>query len=407
MRVLWLKYGEILPADTGGKLRSFHLLRHLSRQVELTFVSYSQAPFTPGYAEQLAAELPDSQAWEIRDIPRWREVGVRPLMLSALRGLPLNVSRFTSLDARARLAELGRQRQFDIGICDFLTPTAVYPADPAYPSVLFEHNVEWRLWQRRTATIARGPKRLLYEWETHHTRTHEAAMLNRFDVTLAVSALDREGLLELAPAADVRVIETGVDVAGFAPAALNARSDVLVVFVGSMDWHPNEDGVLWFASEIWHRVLAAIPGARFRVVGRRPPPSILALAEQGIEIAADVDSVVPHLHEAAVMVVPLRAGGGTRLKIFEAMAAGAAIVSTTVGAEGLQVTHERDILLADDAECFADALVALLRDDLRRAHVAAAAAETVGRFDWAAVASSLRGMLAGTVEHWSKAPRAS
>jgi glycosyltransferase involved in cell wall biosynthesis len=406
LRVLWLKFGELLPVDTGGKLRSFHLLKELSRRVDLRFVSYYPAPMTPGYREELMQALPGSEAYEVDDMPRWREAALQPILLSALHGLPLNVSRFASRTVRNNLDAMIAREHFDVGVCDFLTPAWAFPRKPHFATVLFEHNVEWALWDRRAATVPWGPKRAFYRWETRRTRAIERDLIERFNATLAVSDGDREALRRLVPGADVHVVPTGVDVAAFLPTDESRRDARTVVFLGSMDWHPNVDGVRWFIDVVWPAVRAAVPGARFRVVGRRPPPEILALACDDVEITGDVPAVQPYLHEAAMSVVPLRAGGGTRLKIFEAMAAGAPVVSTTVGAEGLDVTPGEHLLIADEAEDFAAAIIGLLRDDGARRQLADRASRLVRAFEWSAVGERLEEILRLVVERKAQSERA-
>lgn len=394
MRLLWLKYGELLPVDTGGKLRSFNLLRQLSSRLDLCFVSYGDRQHTPDYPERIAEVLPGSRFIVADDLPGWREVALAPVLRSARTGAPLNVTRFASAAVRRQLDAWLRAERFDVVLCDFLTPTLCLPELAGVTTVLFEHNVESAVWARRARTIPPGPKRLLYEWEARATLRWERRMLRRFDRTLAVSEADRDELMALAPGARVDVVETGVDVAAFRPEVPVTRSEKVVIFLGSMDWQPNEDGVIWFVEEVWPAVRAAVPGAVFRIVGRRPTPRVLALRAPDIEVTGDVVSVVPHLAEAALTVVPLRAGGGTRLKIFEAMAAGAPVVSTTLGAEGLPVTPGRDIVIADHAAPLAEAVAGMLRNRDRREQVAAAAHRTAETHDWSQIAARLADQLA-------------
>jgi glycosyltransferase involved in cell wall biosynthesis len=161
-----------------------------------------------------------------------------------------------------------------------------------------------------------------------------------------------------------------------------------LVFTGSMDWLPNEDGMTYFCREILPRIRQAEPEATVAIVGRSPTPAVKKLAETpGVEVTGRVDDVRPHIARGAVYIVPLRIGGGTRLKIFEAMSMGKAVVSTTVGAEGLPVTPGRDIVLADEPARFAHAVVHLIRDQQTRRGIEAAARRlVVEKYDWSAVA---------------------
>jgi glycosyltransferase involved in cell wall biosynthesis len=161
-----------------------------------------------------------------------------------------------------------------------------------------------------------------------------------------------------------------------------------------MAWEANIDGVDYFCREVWPAVRRAVPDARFRIVGRNPHPRVKRLASDSVEVTGTVPSVIEHLREAAVFVVPLRVGGGTRLKIFEAMAMGKATVSTTIGAEGLDVHHGRDIILADDPASFADSVIKFLLDTELRRRFERASAELAAQYDWPLVARKFEETLA-------------
>ena len=385
MRLLWLKYGELLPPDTGGKLRSYHLLRALRTQLDLRMVSYVRPGVSPGYAAALADELPGARVLEIEGIAR----GILSAVFqSTVHRTPLTVSRFTSSRVRSWLEREIAGARPDLLLCDFLMPSDSLPRDLRIPTVLFQHNVEASLWQRKAAA-ATGAKAMLYRWEHRALARYEAAVLGRFDAILSVSPDDKRQFEAMSPGARVAVAETGVDIAAFVPPPGNVRSAVDVVFVGSMDWQPNIQGVQWFVETIWPDVVAACPDAVFHVVGRRPPAAIRRLESPQIRVTGDVASVRPHLNSAAVSVVPLLAGGGTRLKIYEAMAAGAPVLSTTVGAEGLDVVAGRDIVLADTPAMFSIALIELLRDARRRDALSTAGLQSVAAKDWTAVARGL------------------
>jgi glycosyltransferase involved in cell wall biosynthesis len=192
-------------------------------------------------------------------------------------------------------------------------------------------------------------------------------------------------MADMTDPARVSVVPTGVDVECYRAASGTSPDRPIVMFLGSMDWEANIDAVNYFCREIWPSVRSAVPDALFRIVGRSPHPRVRRLASMSVDVTGTVSSVVEHLKETAVFVVPLRIGGGTRLKIFEAMAAEKAVVSTSIGAEGLDVTDGRDILLADTAGEFADSVIALLRDPVRRRHLERAGGQTAERHDWSAI----------------------
>jgi glycosyltransferase involved in cell wall biosynthesis len=259
--------------------------------------------------------------------------------------------------------------------------------------VLFQHNVESALWRRQAQYEQNVAKRALFWIEATKMDRYERATIKRFQSVIAVSEHDRALMLAMVPDAEVTVVPTGVDLDHFRRPSMAAPFHPVVLFLGSMDWPANIDGVEFFCAEVWPRVVAAVPNARFQVVGRKPPQRIQRLASDSVEIVGGVDSVLPHLHGATVFVVPLRIGGGTRLKIYEAMAAGLPIVSTTVGAEGLDVSDGQDVLLADDPARFGDAVIELLRDEERRTSIADAALATAQRFDWSAIATAFESVL--------------
>jgi glycosyltransferase involved in cell wall biosynthesis len=211
----------------------------------------------------------------------------------------------------------------------------------------------------------------------------------RADLTLAVSDVDRDMLAGAGSDADVQAISTGVDTSYFQPGAAGDGSSGLA-FVGSMDWYPNEDAVLHFLENILPRIRRQVPDVPFSIIGRNPSARIVASARAmpNVHVTGTVDDVRPHIASAAVCVVPLRIGGGTRLKIFEALAMGKAVVSTSVGAEGLPLDSGEHFVRADDAAAFADAVVALLRDPAAARSLGAAGRElVVAKYSWAEVAS--------------------
>ena len=202
----------------------------------------------------------------------------------------------------------------------------------------------------------------------------------------------------------VSVVPTGVDLHTFQYEPDARPAGPLVVFTGSMDWEANIDGVEYFCSEIWPRVLDAVPDARFQIVGRTPHSRVKKLAGDSIEVTGDVPSIVDYLRRAAVFVVPLRIGGGTRIKIYEGMAMGKATVSTSIGAEGLDVHHGRDIVLADDPASFADSIVTFLRDEAIRRRYEAAAAATARQYDWSVITERFVKVLRRAVESEGQVP---
>jgi glycosyltransferase involved in cell wall biosynthesis len=393
MKILWVKAGKLTPVDTGGKIRSYNLLRHLAARHELVLLSYYGGPADEEYDHEIARHFPGV-------VPVCTGVPGESVLHYASRILspaPYAVTKFTSPRVRRLVTTWLAERRFDVAVCDFLSASLNFPRRSPTPCVLFQHNVESVLWKRQARHERSRLKRAAFEIEALKMARYERATVASFEHVVAVSSRDRETMSTMTDPARISVAPTGVDVGHYRPAAgIRARAP-LVMFLGSMDWEANIDAVEYFCADIWPAIRSRVPDARFRIVGRNPGPRARKLAADSVEVTGTVPSVVDHLKEAAVVVVPLRIGGGTRLKIFEAMAAGRAVVSTSVGAEGLDVTHGEDLVLADTTSGFVDQVVGLLRDPVRRASLERAAAESAVRHDWPQVAAQFEQILAGTL----------
>lgn len=393
MRILWVKAGKLLPVDTGGKIRSYNLLRQLARRHELVLLSYYGGQPDAAYDNDLRERLPNAVALHaaLPGVSAW------DYTKRVLSTAPYAVGKFSSPSVVQAVAERLADERFDVAVCDFLSASLNFPRASATPAVLFQHNVESVLWRRQAAHEPNPLKRLAFAIEATKMARYERAAVRRFAHVIAVSDRDRDAMSTMVDPARISVVPTGVDVEQYRVAAGVRATDPVVVFLGSMDWEANVDAVDYFCRDVWPAVRAAVPSARFRIVGRDPAPRVRALASDSVEVTGTVSSVVDHLKETAVFAVPLRIGGGTRLKIFEAMAAGRAVVSTSIGAEGLDVRNGRDIVLADSAPKFADAVIHLLVDEQRRRELEVAAAETAARHDWPAIAAAFAAVLSRVV----------
>jgi polysaccharide biosynthesis protein PslH len=397
MRILWLKSDLLLPLDKGGKLRTWHLMRHLARRHDITYLAFKE-PAQPAAdvdgMREVAARVDTVERAEPAK-GTWRFYADAAMHL--VDPLPYAVGKYRSPELKRRLAALLESERFDVIVCDFLMPAVNLPDRLPCPAVIFTHNVESEIWRRHAETTPGAIARRLYRAQHARMLRFEARTLARFDGVLAVSDADRQSFDALYPGAirrPVHVVPTGVDTDYFAPAPSDPASRELV-FTGSMDWLPNEDAMQYFCRDILPLIRAEEPGVHLSIVGRAPTPAVKRLAdEHGIRVTGRVDDVRPYMKAAAVYVVPLRIGGGTRLKIFEAMSMGKAVVSTTIGAEGLPVTAGEHVMLADDPPAFAAAVVGLLRDPAQRARVETAARTLVReKYDWSAVAGALEGAL--------------
>jgi polysaccharide biosynthesis protein PslH len=410
MRILWVKADKLLPVQNGGNIRTYHVLRYLSERDQLTFYSYYGGTADREYERELQRQLPGAVA--VATGKRELSGIARGLDYMAHLGLqpPYAVSRFADARVQKQLQDWFREQRFDVAVCDFLDAAINFPGRLNIPSVLFQHNVESEIWRRHADTAGNPVKKMMYGMEFRKMLGYERAAVSKFQHVIAVSENDRALMTKWVDGDRVTVVPTGVDLAEYHPAshAFDASAP-LITFIGAMDWEPNVDGVEYFCGEIWPAIKAEVPQARFRIVGRNPDRRVQKWAsthgDGAIEVTGRVPSVVEHLHQSAVVIVPLRIGGGTRLKIYEAMATGKAVVSTTIGAEGLDVHHGRDIMLADDPGSFAQAVIMLLRDRELRRRYEQAAADTAARYDWPAIGERFREVLQSVAEAKSPAAR--
>lgn len=392
MRILWVKAGGLWPANTGGRTRSLNLISELAREHRVTLLTTHA---DGDDAERLRARLPHCERVDSiqHSAPKLHSVQfAAALARSWLSRLPADTWRYRVPALRREAARAMANGAIDLCVADFLFAVPNVPMNGRVPVVLFAHNVEHMIWRRLCAHETVPWRRALLEYEWRKLRRFEAAACRDAKLTIAVSAVDRALLAENAPGARVREVPTGVDVDYFAPWDCEETPDQLV-FTGSMDWYPNEDAILYFIDEILPLIRHAAPRVSLTVVGRNPRERLVRAARRaGVGITGTVDDVRPYVGKSALYVVPLRIGGGTRLKIFEALAMGKAVVATGIGAEGLPLENGRHYLRADRPAEFADAVVALLGDRARRRALGAAGRELMeSRYSWPQVAREFEG----------------
>jgi glycosyltransferase involved in cell wall biosynthesis len=275
-------------------------------------------------------------------------------------------------------------------VADFLVAMPNLPRTGFKPTLLFEHNVEHMIWKRLHEVETRWPQRLLLALEARKMQRYEAWACARAQLTVAVSEVDRALLAANAPSARIRAIGTGVDTSYFAPNG-KPEAPATLVFTGSMDWYPNEDAIVHFIDVILPTIRREVSSVSLTVVGRNPTERVKAAgAAAGVNVTGTVPDVRPYMAQATVYVVPLRIGGGTRLKIFEALAMGKAVVATGVGAEGLPIVSGEHFVQADSADEFARAVTVLLNDAARRKALGLAGRRLVEQcYSWPQVAREL------------------
>ncbi|HUS09702.1 MAG TPA: glycosyltransferase [Pyrinomonadaceae bacterium] len=365
MRILWLKTELLHPVDKGGKIRTYNMLKELKREHHITYLTLddgSGAADAPTRAKEYCDEL---ICVPHHTRPKFSAGFYGELVVNLLSPLPYFMKKYKSSGMRREIEQQVTREKFDVLVCDFLQPSINMLSTLPFPTVLFQHNVEAKIW-RRHYEVQRNPLKRAYLFDQwRKTFAYERAACRRFDQVVAVSHEDAEAMRLEYGVEHVVEVPTGVDTDFFRPRGGVPREPHNLVFTGSMDWLPNEDAIQYFIREVMPRVRQSVPDVTLTVVGRNPYPSLIEQARRdpAIIVTGRVEDVRPYMEQAAAYVVPLRIGGGTRLKIYEAMAMGKPVVSTTIGAEGLPVMHGSELLLADTPAAFAEAVVSVLTNE--------------------------------------------
>jgi glycosyltransferase involved in cell wall biosynthesis len=391
VKILWVKTDFLHPTTRGGQIRTLETIKRLHARHEVHYVAYDNPAQPEGL--QRAHEY-CAHAYPLKlDVPPRRSFKFGGQLIANLFSpLPLSITRYCSLAMRDQIGKLVSTIPFDSLVCDFLSPAPNFP--DMSKVVLFQHNVETMIWRRHVEQSPDPLRKAYFQMQADRMFNCERDMCRAAARVIAVSPQD-SAMMKQMFGVEPFSVPTGVDLDYFRrPADAPKKADI--VFVGSMDWLPNSDGVNYFVSEVMPLVWRNKPDCTVAIVGRAPAPDILALAknDRRITVTGTVPDVRPWMWGASIAVVPLRIGGGTRLKIYEAMAAGTATVSTTIGAEGLDITHPENIRLADTPHAFANQCLTLLSDGAQRESLAAAALQLVtSRYSWDAITGEFEKLL--------------
>ncbi|HEU0077290.1 MAG TPA: glycosyltransferase family 4 protein [Longimicrobiaceae bacterium] len=387
-KLLFLCQTLPFPADSGVHLRSLNVLRLLSREFDVTAVCFYRRA-NRATREQVEASLAGLREHaEAEAFPIPQEQSRARLVLDHLRSVALRrvYTRYVhdSPAVEAHLAGLLRDRRFDLVHVDSMDLSGFLPMFRGIPVVCTHHNVESDLLRRRAAMETGLLRRWYVGLQARLALAEERAWCGRVALNVAASTVDRDLFAGLVPGARFIVVPNGVDTREFRPADGPQEG---VVFVGGYDWLPNRDSMEYFAAA----VLPRLGAVKVTWVGRAPEEVRRDFRERhGIELTGYVDDVRPYVQRAACYVVPLRVGGGTRLKILDAWAMGKAVVSTSVGCEGLDARDGENILVRDDPAEFAAAVRRVLEDEALRARLGAGARRTAEEvYDWDVIGRSM------------------
>jgi polysaccharide biosynthesis protein PslH len=366
MRILWLKTELLHPVDKGGKIRTYHMLRELKREHHVTYLTLDDGAGGDESRQRAVEYCHDLVCVPHHVHAKFSMRFYIELLRNTLSPLPYFVRRYESALMQQAIADQISRQAPDVMVCDFLVSSINLPAIVPCTTVLFQHNVEAVIWRRYYEAHGSLAMRKYFYREWRRTRVFERAACRRFDQVISVSPADQLILEHEYGLCGVKSVPTGVDLQYFCPRDFQWQEPHNLVFTGSMDWIPNDDGICFFVKHVLAKVKEAVPDVTLTVVGRNPSQRLLTLGKQdpSIIVTGRVDDVRPYLERGSAYIVPLRMGSGTRLKIYEAMAMGKPIISTSLGAEGLPVIGGSHLLLADTPEAFAAGVKRVLTDAL-------------------------------------------
>lgn len=392
MEILWVCPFFLHPTNRGGQIRSLGTLRELHKRHRIHYAALNDPANLEGPSR--SAEYATSFTAVEHTTTARSSLAIIPQLLGSVSNpQPLAVSRFASAKLREAIRSLLAGRRFDVIVCDFLHAAPNIP--DLRSAVLFQHNVETTIWQRHLEREQHPLKKRFIAMQVRKMEAYEREVCRQARYVIAVSDVDANRMRQMFSIDRVEAVPTGVDIDYFAcPVQPEPVTDLL--FSGSMDWLPNVDAIEYFLSEVFPLIRSRRPNTTFTIAGRSPDPRVHKAADgvQGVSITGSVPDMRPYLWGSQVSIVPLRIGGGTRLKVYEAMAAGSPVVSTTIGAEGLDYTDGENILIADTPEAFASACLRLLDgQDARRRIAASALALVQENFSWASVTRRFEAIL--------------
>lgn len=392
MNILWLKTELLHPVDKGGKIRTYQMLKELKREHHVTYLTLDDGTAAPDARRRASEYCHELVTIPHRTRAKFSAGFYAELAANLFSSLPYFMKKYESAEMRREIERRVRRAGSDfVLVCDFLMPSVNVPAGLDCPTLLFQHNVEAMIWKRHYEVQAGNLKKAYLCIQWLKTLGYERAACRRFDWVVAVSREDAEMMRREYELENVSDVPTGVDTDFFRPRGETPKEPRNIVFTGSMDWLPNEDAIQFFTKEVLPLVRRRLPDVTLTVVGRNPYASLVELSRRdpSIIVTGRVEDVRPYMERAAAYVVPMRVGGGTRLKIYEAMAMEMPVVSTRVGAEGLPVSDGEELLLADEPAEFADALVRVLTDEELARGLGQRAARVVReRYGWDRVAAS-------------------
>jgi polysaccharide biosynthesis protein PslH len=404
MKILMVGHFVPYPPSGGSLQRTYNILREIAKENSVHLLTLNQKALLPdddSVQQSIKALRPFCKTIKVYESPaektkvRWSLL----LLANLLSTKPYSVWKFKSSQIHNAIKRELENSHFDLVYFDTIDLAQYASLVKKIPMVLNHHNMESALLIRRSAN---EHSRLLGLYLRHQGRKlekYEKKMVGKFDVNLVVSETDSQELGKFAPESRFEVVPNGTDIEYFTPAQVNGSSEL--VFAGGMNWYPNRDAMIYFCEEVLPLVKKACPDVVINIIGQDPPEQIkkMAAKDSAIKVHGFVKDVRDYINRSAVYVVPIRVGGGTRLKILDAFACGKALVSTSVGCEGIDVTPGKDILISDTSDGFADHVISLLKNrELRKILEVNARKLVVDKYSWTIIGKKVRQILKDAIK---------
>ena len=390
MKILFLSPTVPFPLTDGGRIRVFNLLKQIAVKNEVTLLALeTQTTDADGVAELQQLGI---QVHLVPNAPTLPRVSFGTLVKAFLKRQPITVARYDIPAYRQKFRELIATQTFDLVHYEMFH-IAQFHTETDLPGVLSQQNVDSAIWRRLCSETANPLYKFAYWTQQLAFQRYERVLSPKFDAVTCTSDIDAAVFQQHCTENAIEIIPNGVDITHYRP-DFTTEAPAHLIYIGSMDWYPNEDAVAFFADEVLPRIQERVPDVAFSIVGGNPSARVQKLAERdGIIVTGRVPEIKPYFAEATVFVVPLRIGSGTRLKILEALAMGKAIVSTTVGAEGLDLKDGAEIFIADEPTAFADAVTRLLTDVQLRRRIGENGRSRVEQdYDWRSIGEKLHAL---------------
>jgi len=406
MKILFLSQIVPYPPHGGVLQRGYNIIREISKRNDVYLLAFIHPDVlgNNGLVEE-SREVLSAYCRNIEYFELWAKRSnihkYAGYLWGALSGLPFSVLAHRSEQFRKSISRILASERIDLIHYDTIALAQFRNVGTGIPKILTHHNIESQLMERRSIREENPLARIYTREQARKIRAYELEQCTQFDLNITVSDADAAYLKGNLPSIRTETVPNGVDIEYFKAENGNTPKETALIYTGGMNMFANKDAVMYFLKDIWPKIRAEIPDVKFYAVGQDPPPELLQVAEKdrAVVITGYVDDIRPYVAQSSVYVVPLRVGGGTRLKILDAMAMRKAIVSTTIGAEGINATDGKNILLADKPGDFAAKTLMLLKSAAKRSILGAEARKLVeSEYSWEIIGRKLQTSYASVQE---------